>query len=61
MPKPEKTHKVIAGHAWQYQLGIINDFEGDNVVASARLRNAEGIVNFNADTLTLWIDEGTTN
>jgi len=52
---------VIAGHAWQYQLGIITDFEADNVVASVVLRNAEGIVNFNADTLTLWMDEGSTN
>ena len=61
MPKPEKTHKLIAGQAWQYQLGVINDFEGDNVVASVQLRNAEGIIQFDADTLTLWIDEGATN
>jgi len=52
---------VIAGLAWSYQLGIVNDFENDNVVVSAELRNAEGIINFNDESLTLWIEAGATN
>ena len=59
--RPPSTLKVLVGQAWSYQLGVATDFEGDNILASVQLRNAEGIINFNDKSLTLWIDEGATN
>ena len=41
LPKPETTHKIIAGKAWSYSFGRINDFEFDKVTATIKLRNAE--------------------
>ena len=61
LPIPERTHKVIFGQAWQYELGAVNDFEGDNVQVSVELRNAKDIIQFNNSTRTLWIDAGVTN
>ena len=61
VPAPAKTHKVIAGLAWSYKLGAIQDFEGDNVRVGVELRNAIDVINFSEETMTLWIDAGVTN
>ena len=43
------------------QLGEIQDFEDDNVVVTASLGNAEGLIYFDEDSLKLSILEGATN
>ena len=42
-------------------MGEIQDFENDKVVVTAQLRNAEGIVFFDENSLKLSILEGATN
>ena len=61
LPKPVTNHKVIAGKAWSYQLGRVNDFEGNKVTASAILRNAAKFIDFDSSTMTLSIDADKTD
>lgn len=61
LPKPQTVHKVIAGQEWSYQLGRVNDFEGNKVTASAVLRNAKSFVKFDPESMTLSIERDTTD
>lgn len=61
LPKPETTHKVIAGKEWSYQLGRVNDFEGNKVTATAFMRNAASFIDFDADSMTLSIEADKTD
>ena len=61
LPKPQTTHKIIAGKEWSYQLGRVNDFEGNKVTATAILRNAASFINFDPDSMTLSIESRKTD
>ena len=61
LPPPEKTIKIIAGHAWSYTFGEILDWEGDEAVISIDLNNAINFVNFDVETKTMSVPAGVTD
>ena len=55
VPPPDDTIRIIAGHDWEYQLGRVVDWEGDDATVSVEFRNAERLIDFDYDTLTMRI------
>ena len=61
LPPPDKTIKIIAGHAWSYTFGEILDWEENPTTISIDLYNAKSFVSFDAETKTLSVPAGVTD
>lgn len=60
-PPPDREIRVVAGQPWYYELGMVMDWEGDDVQVDLDLRNAAQFVKFDREAMTLSIEEGATD
>ena len=61
LPPPPREIKAVAGEAFEFQFGKAFDFEGDDVTVFFDGGNADEFVEFDFETLTLYIEEGVTD
>lgn len=55
LPPPPREIKIVAGEEFFYEFGNVYDFEGDDVTIVFQAGNAQDIIAFNYEELSMYI------